>query len=58
MGPRVLHTGVKVQGVCRVWGTTRMYTSGTVHSVISRICGINMIRVKRKTKETLHDKQH
>ena len=57
VGSRVLHTGVKVQGVCRVWGTMRMCTSGTVQSAVSRICGINTIRVKRKTKETLHGKQ-
>ena len=38
----------------------RMCTSGTVQSAVCRTCtcGINTIRVKRKTKETLHAKQH
>ena len=57
-GPKVLHTGVKVQDVRRVWGTMRMFTSGTVQSAASRTCDINTIRVKRKTKEMLHGKQH
>ena len=40
----------KVVGARRVWGTLSMCTTGAVHSAIKRFCGIESVRVKRKSR--------
>ena len=40
----------KVVGAHRVWGTLSMCTTGAVHSAIKRFCGIESVRVKRKSR--------
>ena len=44
-------TKEKVAGACRVWGTMKSCTSGTIKGAIARFCNIIDIRVKRKTKQ-------
>ena len=46
----------KVEGARRVWGTFSMCTASAIHNTIKKLCGIDSVRVKRKTKELSNGK--
>ena len=48
LGPR--HK-VKVEGARRVWGTLSVCSVSTIQSAIRRLCTIDSVRVRRKSKE-------
>ena len=46
----------KVEGARRVWGTFSVCTTGTIHSAITKVCAVDSVRVKKKTKEMSNGK--
>ena len=47
---------VKVEGARRVWGTLRSTTTKSVSTTISKVCGMNPEKVKRKFKKNNSDR--
>ena len=43
-------------GSPRVWGTFSVCTTGTIHSAITKVCAVDSVRVKKKTKEMSNGK--
>ena len=42
---------IRVVGARRIWGTLKNSTAASIKSVISRLCKVSKIRVRRKDKE-------
>ena len=49
--PTEPHSKVKVEGVRRVWGTFSVCSTGTIQSAIKKLCAIDSVRVRKKSKE-------
>ena len=48
----------KAEGARRVWGTFSVCTASAMQNTIKKLCGIDSVRVKRKTKELANGKMY
>ena len=55
-GPAGTSPKKKVEGVRRVWGTLCACSAGAIQNTTKKVCTIDSVQVKRKTKELSNGK--